>query len=87
MALKLVLLAVVALALLTPNLASAHGRGGGCAPARDDRDWVHHHYAVLEISTTDIVTPSPLFFGTAPLQNGTPPSLWPLVVGCCWYQC
>lgn len=68
MTFKLVFLAVVALALLTLDLASAHGQRG-CSPQRDDRDWVRHHYAVLEISTTDVVTPSDLFFGTAPLQN------------------
>jgi hypothetical protein len=65
MNLKLVFLAVVALAALMPASLAA----------RCDSDWIRHQYSVLEISTTDIVTPSPLFFGTAPLQNGTSQSL------------
>jgi hypothetical protein len=67
MTLKIVFLTVVALALITLEVASA----GECSSQGEDRDWVHHRYTVFELSTTDIVTPSALFFGTAPLQNGT----------------
>jgi len=69
---KILLLAVMAVALLTLQVASTDSYG--------DRDWIHHTFSLLEISTTDIVTPSPLFYGTAPLQNGTPLELQAVVV-------
>jgi hypothetical protein len=67
MKMKLELVMLVALSLLTIALVSANCGG----PKYNDKDWTHHEYTVLEIFTTDVLTPSPDFFGTAPLQNGT----------------
>merc|ERR1712070_425912 len=65
MKLKLELVMLVALSLLTTALVSAKC----CGPKYNDNDWTHHEYTVLEIEFTDVLTPSPDFFGTAPLQN------------------
>jgi hypothetical protein len=62
-------LTVVAIALLTLEVALANKRGA-CS-SQEDRDWTHHQYSVLELETTDVVTPNDLYFGTAPLQQGT----------------
>lgn len=67
MKLKLELVMLVALSLLTTALVSAKC----CGPKYNDNDWTHHEYTVLEIEITDVLTPSPDFYGTAPLQNGT----------------
>jgi hypothetical protein len=64
---KLELVMLLAVSLLAMELVSASKCGG----PRNDDDWTHHQYTVLEIFTTDVLTPSPDFFGTAPLQNGT----------------
>lgn len=58
MKLHIVLFALVILGLLAT------------ARCHRDRDWIHHQYTVLEVSTTDVLTPNALFYGTAPLQNG-----------------
>jgi hypothetical protein len=76
MNLKLELVMLVALSLLTMELAFANVRSqddtkyAHCTQ-EEDRDWTHHQYSVLEFLTTDILTPNELYSGTAPLQNGT----------------